>query len=345
MTGTTPGISSAVRQLRDLSLSGARAAALRAAAELGLADVIGEAPASLADLATAVEADPGALRRLLRALTWQGVFAELADGTYAHTDMSRLLRADTPDTLKDIVLWSTEPWTWELWPHLAKSVRTGKAAFPDLHGDDFFGYLRTEAPESARAMDRAMTQSSHLSERAIVDSLDLSGATKVVDVCGGRGHLLAALTEKYPAVQGVLFDTQEALDNADDRLREGGAAAGRVSLVAGDIRQAIPVEADVYVLKNILEWNDENAVAVLRSVAAAAPPGARIVVIGNVVDASPEVTFTTSVDLMLLLNVGGGRRTMSEFRTLIEKGGLTVESDRAVDAYLALLECRVADRP
>lgn len=342
MTGTTTGITTAVRQLRDLSLSAARAAALRAATQLGLADVLGETPASLAELAAFVHAEPGALRRLLRALTWQGVFTELSDGTYAHTDMSRLLREDTPDSLKDIVLWSTEPWTWELWPLLESSVRTGEAAFPRLHGDDFFGYLRAEAPESAGVMDRAMTQSSNLSERAIVEGLDLSGATKVVDVCGGRGHLLAALMAEHPHIQGVLFDTQEALDNSDARLRGEGPQAGRASLVAGDIRQAIPVQADVYVLKNILEWNDENAVAVLRNVAAAAPPGARIVVIANVLDASPEITFTTSVDLMLLLNVGGGRRTMGEFRALIEKGGLTVESDRPLDAYLALLECRVA---
>ncbi|MEU5344196.1 MULTISPECIES: methyltransferase [unclassified Streptomyces] len=342
MTGTTTGISTAVRQLRDLSLSAARAAALRAATRLGLADAIDDTPVPLAELAAAVHAEPGALRRLLRTLTWQNVFTELDDGTYAHTDMSRLLREGTPDSLRDIVLWSTEPWTWELWPHLESSVRSGKAAFPQLHGDDFFGYLRTEAPESAGVMDRAMTQSSNLSERAIVEGLDLTDAVRVVDVCGGRGHLLAALMTKHPHIQGVLFDTQEALDNADGRLRAEAVPAGRASLVAGDIRQSIPVEADVYILKNILEWNDENAVAVLRSVAAAAPPGARIVVIGNAVDASPEVTFTTSVDLMLLLNVGGGRRTMSELRTLIEKGGLRVESDRPVDAYLALLECRVA---
>nr|ADE34484.1 SsfM4 [Streptomyces sp. SF2575] len=342
MTSTDTEISTAVRQLRDLSLSAARAAALRAATQLGLADVITDTPVSLADLAAEVQADPNALRRLLRALTWQGVFAELEDGTYAHTEQSLLLREGTPDSLKDIVLWSTEPWTFELWPLLADSVRTGKAAFPKLHGDDFFGYLRTEAPESAATMDRAMTQSSHLSMQAVVDGLDLSQAVKVVDVCGGRGHLIAALMTRNPKIQGVLFDTQEALDNADRRLHEGGELAARASLVAGDIRESIPVEADVYVLKNILEWNDENAVAVIRSVVAAAPPNARVVVIGNVVDASPEVTFTTSVDLMLLLNVGGGRRTMKEFRTLIEKGGLHVESAQPVDAYLALLECTVA---
>ena len=204
-----------------------------------------------------------------------------------------------------------------------------------------------DGKELSRGYSRDDSPVLHAEESALAGlagrGLDLSGATKVVDVCGGRGHLLAALLERNPQLQGVLFDTAEALANADARLREGGAAADRAELLAGDIRQSLPVEADVYVLKNILEWNDENAVSVLRSVAAAAPAGARIVVIGNVVDASPEVTFTTSVDLMLLLNVGGSRRTVKELRALIEKGDLVVESDRPVDAYLALLECRLAD--
>ena len=337
---TSTEISTAVRQLRDLSVSAARSAALRAAVELGLADAIGEDAVPLGELAAKVGVEPKPLRRLLRALTGHGVFEERPGPAFGHSEMSALLREDAADSLRYLVLWSTEPWTWELWPRLASSVRTGKPAFAELHGGaDFFGYLRRSAPESAAVLDRAMTQSSSISERSIVDLIDLADGGVVADICGGRGHLLAALLERYPRAEGILFDTPEAIADADERLT--GPFADRAVLVGGDCRVEIPVKADLYVLKNILEWDAENAIATMRNVCAAGGAGKRVVVIGNMVDASPEVGFTTAIDLLLLLNVGGGRRTTAEVKGLVERGGLKVLGCRPVDAYLAMFDCVV----
>ncbi|MFI9330392.1 methyltransferase [Kitasatospora sp. NPDC052868] len=344
MTTTGETIPQAVIRLRELALGAAGAASVRAAARLGLADALGEEPATVADLARAVDADPDALQRLLRSLTCYGVFAEQADGRYAHTDTSRLLREDTDRTLKHMVLWGTEPWTWELWGHLDEAVRTGKAVFPELHGMDFFDHLHDQAPESAAVFDKAMTQSSRLSALALADRLDLSGVATVVDIAGGQGHVLATLLERNPGLRGTLLDLPEVVAGADPRLRPGGALADRATLLAGDCRREIPVSAEVYLLKNILEWDDESTVLTLRNVVAAASPGSRVIVVENLVDGSPEIRFTTAMDLLLLLNVGGRKHTKAGLVALVEEAGLQPVEVRPVNSYLDLVESVVPGR-
>ena len=55
--------------------------AVQAAAELGVADVLAKGPLPLDDLADHVGADPGALRRLMRALVSRGVFRQQYAGS------------------------------------------------------------------------------------------------------------------------------------------------------------------------------------------------------------------------------------------------------------------------
>lgn len=340
MNTPSTAVPKAVMALRELALSAGHAAALRAGVLLGLPDVIGAQPESVDSLAVTVKAHPATLHRLLRALVCHGVFAETDDGRFEHTEGSRLLRKDNPRSIRDIVLWGTEPWTWELWPHLETAVRTGKDVFTDLHGQDFFTHLHAERPESAKVFDRAMTQSSKLSALAIANLIDLEGVSTVADIAGGQGLVLATLLEKYPSLQGTLLDLPEVVANADPRL-VSGPLANRARLAPGNCLLDIPVRADVYIFKNILEWDDASTITALRNAVKAAPPGARVIVIENLVDGSPELGFTTAMDLLLLLNVGGKKHTQDGLVTLIEKSGLQINEVKPLNSYLHMVDAVV----
>lgn len=328
-------------RLRELAFGAACAAALRAAARLGVADALGETPLTAEDLAAAVKTEPKPLGRLLRALACYGVFEERPDGTFAHTDMSRLLREDDPGSLRNISLWCTEPWTWDAWPKLDEAVRTGRNVVEDLYGKEFFVYLNEDAPESADVFNRAMTTSSKQSARDVAELLDLSGAASVADIGGGQGHVVASLLEKYPRMHGTLMDLPRVVDNADPRLREGGALADRVSIVPGDCREAVPVHADVYIIKNILEWDDDSTARCLRNVMQAGGAKARVVVIENLVDDTPSMRFSTAMDLLLLLNVGGAKHTTRSMVTRLEAAGLVIDDISPVNPYLHAFDCTV----
>ncbi|MFD5573172.1 methyltransferase [Streptomyces cadmiisoli] len=328
-------------RLRELVFGAACAAALRAAARLGVADALGDHPMAVEDLASAVKTEPKPLRRLLRAMACYGVFAERHDGTFEHTDMSRLLREDDPNSLRYITLWCTEPWTWDAWPKLDEAVRTGHNVVEDLYGKEFFEYLNEDAPESAVVFNRAMTTSSMQSARDVAQCLDLSGASSIADIGGGQGHVVASLLEKYPSLHGTLLDLPRVVENADPRLRPGGELANRVHIVPGDCRVDIPVRADVYIIKNILEWDDESTARTLRNVIHAGGPGARVVVIENLVDDSPSMRFSSAMDLLLLLNVGGAKHTRDSMVGRLTEAGLVIDEFREVNPYLHAFDCTV----
>lgn len=336
---TAPALE-AVTTIRRLALAASQAAALRAAVQLGVADALGERPATSAELAETVNAEPATLERLLRALIAHGVFAARED-RYEHTDSSRLLRGDNPRGLQDLVLWATEPWTWTVWPQLGDAVRSGEGVFEEVHGKEFFTYLYEDAPQSAEVFNRAMTQASRLSSKAIAEALDLRGDLTVVDVAGGHGDLIGRILERDEALHGALFDLPGALPDVDPRLKPGGELGHRCQLVAGDCREAVAVDADVFVLKNVLEWDDESTVAALRNVAERTKPGGRVVIVENLVDGSPETSFTTSMDLLLLLNVNGKKHRKDDLVALAEKAGLSVTGIRPVGPYLHLIDCEV----
>ncbi|NKQ25562.1 methyltransferase [Streptomyces galbus] len=328
-------------RLRELAFGAACAAALRAAARLGVADALGDTPMTVEDLAAAVKAEPKPLRRLLRALACYDVFAEQPDGTYAHTATSRLLREDDPHSLRAITLWCTEAWTWDAWPKLDEAVRTGRNVVEDLYGKEFFTYLNEDAPESADVFNRAMTTSSEQSARDVAALLDLSGSASVADLGGGQGHVVASLLDKYPSMQGSLLDLPRVVENALPRLLPGGDLADRARIVPGDVRTAVPVRADVYVIKNILEWDDESTARLLRNVVEAGGPGTRVVVIENLVDDTPSMRFSTAMDLMLLLNVGGAKHATDSMISRLTEAGLGVDDVRPVNSYLHAFDCTV----
>ncbi|MFF4425101.1 methyltransferase [Streptomyces sp. NPDC001549] len=328
-------------RLRELVFGAACAAAVRAAARLAVADALGESPATAAELAVAVDSEPLPLQRLLRALSCYGIFAETEDGKFVHTEMSRLLREDDPHSLRYIALWCTEPWTWQAWPRLDDAVRSGGSVFHELYGKGFFDYLHQDAHESAHVFNRAMTTSSMQSALDVAELLDLTGISVVADIGGGQGHVLASLLEKHAAVRGVLLDLPGVVAKADPRLREDGPLAARADIVPGDCREAIPVDADMYIIKNILEWDDDSTRRTLRNVVEAARPGARVVIIENLVDDTPSMKFTTAMDLLLLLNVGGAKHTKASLCARMEDAGLVIGEIRPVNAYLHAFECTV----
>jgi C-methyltransferase len=312
--------------VRELAMSLGFAAQLRAAAKLGVADALGRDGARADELAAAVDADPDTLDRLLRALTAHGVFEEVAPSRYMHSDLSELLREDHPRSMRYMVLWASAPWTWQAWPRLDDVVRTGKAIFPEIYGQEFFEYLKENDAASAEVFNRAMTQSSRLTSDLVAGALELGGARTVVDVGGGEGHLIATLLRRHPGLRGTLVDLPAVVAGALPELREGGELAPRCAIVGGDCREGLPAGSDLYIFKNVLEWDDESTLAALRNAAAAAGPGGGLALVQNLIEDSVEFKVTTTMDLFLLLNVGGRKHTTRSLAGLFEQSGLELVS-------------------
>jgi C-methyltransferase len=328
-------------RLKELALGLAYAAMLHTVTRLHVADALGSTPATIEELAEAVEADPPTLRRLLRALALDGVFAENEDGTWVHTDMSQLLKCGTPSSMADMVLWAGAAWTWDAWPRLIDAVKTGEPVVPDLYGKDFFTYLREDGGDDAQVFNRAMTQSSARTSQSVVEALQIGESKTLVDIGGGQGHLLSSLLRANPDLHGILFDLPTVIAKASPELTEGGKLAARTTFVPGDCLEAVPVDADIYLIKQVLKWDFDSSVKVLNNIRAAARPGARIVVVQNLIDDTPEPRYAAAMDMLLLLNVGGREHTLAEFKSIFERAGLTFAGVTRTSTSLRLIEATV----
>ncbi|MEV0247544.1 methyltransferase [Nocardia sp. NPDC050712] len=336
-------VQSDISRLKEVAWGLVSTAALVAAVDLGIAGALESGPRSAAVLAKELDADPVALAQLLNALATHGVFEQDPDGAYRNNSLSRLLREDDPNSLTYLVRWIGHPIFWRLWPHLLGAVREGKAQSAAVLGGEFFDYIHTREPEAVSVFTAAMTQASAHTASAVVEALGLTGTETVADIGGGQGRLLRTVLETHPRVRGYLLDLEGVVSQALPELRAGGALAERATVLAGDCREDIPIRADVYVLKNILEWDDASTLRTLENVRRNAGPGARVLVVETLTDHTPEPAVTSALDLLLLLNVGGRKHDSRHVADLFERAGITFDGVRQTGTFLALAAGTVSE--
>ncbi len=282
--------------------------ALGIVAELGIADALGDGPRPVTELADATGADPDALQRVLRALASDGVFSETEPGVFENTETSEMLRRGSG--WGDFASLFGGPW------HRAAGELTaeaGEPAFERVFGVGFWEWL-AQNPKARAAFDRAMEQGSE-SRVERLQSAGWLGDELVVDVGGGNGSLLVQLIRRQPGLRGVVFDLPET--NRDEaELEQSG-----IEFMPGDFFEEVP-RGNVYVLSTILHnWDDERATAILRTIRAAAPENARLLLVESVVPAGNEPDGAKWLDLLMLALFHGRERSEDQWRTLLEAGG------------------------
>jgi hypothetical protein len=304
--------------------------ALHAAAVLGIGDALAGGPRGVDDLAGAVEADPDALYRLLRALAALGVLDEGEDRTFALTEVGAGLRSDVPDSMVAWAAFIGRSYYWEAWSRLLHSVRTGENAFRMVHGVDPWGYRLREPAEGA-IFDRAMAATSRRVTGALVAAYDFGRFGTLVDVGGGNGGLIRALLESHPASRGVLFDQPHVV--------AGAAPADRLEIVGGSFFEWVPPGGDAYLLKWILhDWEDRQATTILRVVRAAMGDGAVVLVIERELAGPNEGAEGKLSDLNMLVAPGGRERSRDEYAALFEDAGLELAGVTPTSGELRVFE-------
>ena len=263
--------------------------AVHAAVALGLPDLLAEGPRTTADLAERCGAHEATLGRLVRALAGLGVLHEDDDGRVSLTELGRPLRSDVPDSIAGWARLIGRPYYWNTWAALTDAVRTGENGFRLLNGTDVWTY-RAQHPEESAIFDGAMTALTVQVSRAVAASYDFSRFGTVVDVGGSRGVLLQALLDANPGLRGILFDQPHVV--------EGVPPGDRLDVVGGSFFESVPAGADAYVLKMIIhDWDDEQSIAILRTVRQAMPAGAVVLVVERSLgapNAEPEASSRIS---------------------------------------------------
>jgi SAM-dependent methyltransferase len=313
--------------------------AVYVAARLGVPDLLAEGSRTSEEIAAASGAHAPSLQRLLRALTTIGICRESA-GAFEITPMGSLLRTDAPDSVRSWTIFWGE-YLWPIWGHLLYSVETGESARTLLLGTRGFEHLERD-PEAEAVFHQAMVELTRLISRDVVRAYDFSGLTRIVDVGGGYGELLAAILEKNPGAVGVLFDQAHAIEGGRRRLEAAGLES-RCEFVAGDFFDAVPSGADAYILKSVLhDWNDESCRTILDRCRRAMDSSGKLLLVERVVpeplEPSADHQAVARSDLLMLVALAGQERTEAQFRDLLDAAGFRMARAVPVGSTFCVLE-------
>ena len=323
--------------------------AIKAAAELGITDHLGERPLGAGELAERLNVNPQALYRLLRTLVGIGLLADAGDRMFTLTPVGACLRRDAPDGMRAWALCEGADYYQGAWMNLTHAVETGEPAFDYTHGETFYQYFASH-PETGHGFSQAMLDYARLIAKAVVADYDFAGVQRVVDIGGSHGHLLSAILRANPTVSGVLFDRPAVVERAGERLR-GAGLAGRAEPVAGDFFESLPEGGDLYILSRILmDYDDDASVRLLRNCRRAMRPGGRVLIVQLLMPeqgghAAREQLFEAAVsDLNMLVLTGGRERTEGEYRALLARAGFGLSRVVRTRALVSLIEGERVER-
>jgi len=289
---------------------------LHVVAELGVADHLGDAPASAETLARAAGVNADALERMLRLLAVAGVF-EARGSRWAHTELSRMLRSDHPQSMRAFARMIGGRLQWAAAGELEHAAHTGSAAIEKLVPGGLWSYF-PDHPEQARIFDAAMTAKSNAEIAALLPAFDFSRYRVVADVGGGRGHVLRAVLAAVPGANGILFDLPSVVG--------GVAPTPRMAIRAGDFFQDPLPRADAYILSNVLhDWADAEARDILHAIRRAASDEAELLVLESPLPDGPEAHHAKVLDIVMLALTGGRERTRAQYDALFAACGFRLD--------------------
>ena len=321
----------AAKLVVSLSRAHITARCLHVAAECGAADAIGPAGATPVEIAAQTGYDADALDRILRLLASVGIFVRTADGRYEHSPASQLLRSDAAGSLRSYVRMNGLHVMWDRYGDLDEPARTGRPRHDWASLVEHFA----AHPEESAIFNAAMVAKARAVLPAVADAYDFSGFGTIVDIGGGRGHLLKLILERAPQARGILFELEHV-------LADSGTAA-RLEFQSGDFFNDPLPAADAYLLMDVLhDWNDTDTARILAAVRRTARETSRLLIVETLVPETPGPHVGKSLDISMLAVTGGRERTEPQYRALLTAAGFRLARVLPTQSQYSIVEAVVA---
>jgi hypothetical protein len=324
-------------QILQASLLPLYTQALATVTRMNIPDLLAEGSRSIEEIAEHTDSNPQALYRVMRFLAGQGVFHEEDQRYFALTPLGETLQANKPDSPRGWLLFYTSfEWRWQLYQTLDKIVQTGDNGYLHLFDKPIYQVF-TENPAMGHEFNLAMQSWSATIPEAILRTYDFTHVQKIVDVGGGRGHLLLALAKAHPHLRGEVLELPHVAQEANEMFQQA-EVADRCHATAGDFFKAVPKGGDLYLIASVLmDWTDEQVVSVLQTCRRAMKPESKVLIIDPLIGDTNEPSLGKIADLVILMETTGVIRSEEEYRVLLERAGFDLTHNyetRAVGMHL-----------
>jgi hypothetical protein len=316
-----PPAAAGVRVLLETTWATWRFAAIGGLLRIGAFEQLAGGALTIDELAGRCGANPEILRRVLRCVAATGLLRSAGPQRYELTDVCRAVMDGWAFAGFGF---NADPEIWNALGELTETIRSGQAPLIDRYGG-LYGYLATR-PATAAGFD-ALVKGTHApAASALAQAIDFAKLGTVVDVGGGHGGFITAILQAHPGVRGILTELDRAVPAARAQLATHGLS-DRCDVVACDFfTDPLPPGADGYLLAHIVHnWNDEQALAILRSVRAAIPDDGRLLLVEAIIPDDDSPHLTKDLDIRLITILPGGGRTESEYARLLAEAGFRPE--------------------
>jgi len=291
--------------------------AVKTACEMNIFDFIEQGSFSLTSLAAKGKFDGNFLHFLLQALHHSNFICY--ENEIKLTENGRILTENHPKSLKyACILWAEEHLA--AWQNLSFSLKIGKPYFEMQGEKDYFGYIENNDNEF-QIYHKAMYEYARDDYEKLPQLIDFSIHKAIIDVGGGLGALIEGIAKSYPQIKCYLFDKEEVVDLAEDSIYEK---------LSGDFFYKLPKTADALILSRVIhDWNDENALLILKNCYDALPTNGKLYLIENEID-NKDFRFSL-LNLNMKLMTSGRERKLSEYQDLAQRQGFVFEKSVALN--------------
>jgi acetylserotonin N-methyltransferase len=324
----------------DLIEAFRRSKTMFAAVKLGVFDLLESGPAHAADVAAKLGTNLDATERLLESCTGLKLLVKQAAAFSNTPEASAYLCSGTPYSMLGYINYSNDVLI-KLWLNLEDAIYDGTNRWNQTFGSSgplFDSFFPTE--EKMRTFIMGMHGFGKLSSPGVAQAFDLSGFKRIADLGGATGHLAIEICERYPHLQGTVFDFDKVLNVAREQIALS-PAKDRIVCVAGDFFTGPLPPADLYALGRILhDWTEEKIDILLRKIHDALPDGGALLVAEKLLNDEKTGPVSAQMQSMnMLLCTEGKERNLPEYRELLTRAGFRhIEgklTGRPLDAILA----------
>ncbi|MCJ1247515.1 hypothetical protein MMC30_004729 [Trapelia coarctata] len=304
-------------------------------------------------LANSTGINASTLRQLLRAAMTFHMFQEKRPGYVSHSSVTRFLLEDP--VLYDCTGFTTEdmmPAFLGIVDALLKNPAAddpSKSGYMFAHGANepsFYLHLAKD-PEKIRRFTNCMSQATagpqwsmhYLTDYFPWESL---GAGTVVDIGGSTGQAAFAISSKAPQLKLIVQDMADAIAAAKEQ------PGVNVSHMVADFFSEQTVKgADVYLFRSVMHnWPDAWAARILRAQIPALKPGAKILIMDELMPDAEKMSLSTArtqrlMDLAMLALGNSKIRDEDGWRELCKEADSRFHVEKVTQpegSHLALIE-------
>ncbi|ASO19694.1 SAM-dependent methyltransferase [Actinoalloteichus hoggarensis] len=292
--------------------------------EVGLFDLLAEAPATESVIRERLGLHPRGTGHFLDALAALGMLNRDGD-VFSNSQAAEFFLVPTHDEYMGGLLHMANRVMYPAWGRLAEALRTGRPQAATYTGDTMFEQLYENDEKRVDFIGMAEAASKPLIP-ALIERFDWSDRTLVVELGGCRGNVLAQLVRAHPHLDGTVLDLPQLRPAFDEHMAALGTT-GTVRFEGGDFFESIP-EAEVMMIgHSLIDWEDAQRRRLLANAFAALKPGGAFLIWDPIIVEGEEGylrNLVTSLNLQLMTPHGTGYRLQECVEWLTDAGFATV---------------------